>query len=326
MPSFPDTGRGQSPVIGNILMVAIAIILLSIVAVFALGFAEDIDTTAPSVSLDTTIGDSDVTIRHASGDVLDPTNVEVVVESPNATIRYPLENLRGDASNDFEAGDTFRLSHGVSSGEVDVRVVHEPSNSLVDRSVRTLTDGIISLAVLDEQVANSKYAGSQTSGGSTTIMDGGRTVKLYGNQWRFLNYSYDISSETMITFEFKSTAEGDIHGIGLEKEGTGQDSNRILRLYGTQNWGINISQSSVTSEPYYKQSDDWRRYTIPIGEIYANNDGTFQADSLAFVMDCDPTDNVDSGTDDDRCKSLDADGDPAATSYFRNVEVYEADD
>jgi hypothetical protein len=254
--------------------------------------------------------------------VLDPTEMEVIVEGPNATVRYGLENLRDGGGDSFQAGDTYRLSHGVSSGDVDVRVVHEPSNSLLDRSVRTLTDGIISLAVLDEQVANSEYAGSQTSGGSTTILDGGRTIKLFGNQWRFLNYSYDITPETMITFEFKSTAEGDIHGIGLEQEDTGQDSNRIIRLYGTQDWGIDISESSITSEPYYQQSDDWRRYTIPIGEIYENNDGPFQATAIAFVMDCDPN-----GPSPPRsgCKSQ-KDGEATATAYFRNVEVYERDE
>jgi flagellin-like protein len=324
MPPRSGPDRGQSPVIGNILMVAIAVVLAAVIGVAVLSFSEKIDDTAPSVGIDTTIGESDVTVRHATGDVLDPTNVEVLVEGPNATVRYPLENLRGDAGDDFGAGDTFRLSHGVEEGDVEVRVVHEPSNSLIDRVRRTLTDGVISLAVLDDQVANSKYAGSQTSNGSTTVMDGGRTIKLFGSQWRYLDYSYDVTTETMITFEFKSTAEGDIHGIGLEDgEGDGQDSGRVVRIYGTQNWGINVSD---TSEPYYQQSDDWRRYTVPLGDLYDDNNKLGQAESIVFVMDCDPTDGTASGTDDERCKSQNADGDPTATSYFRNVEVYEADE
>jgi flagellin-like protein len=315
-----DAGRGQSPLVGNILMIAIAIILLSVVGVFTLGFAEDLDTGAPSVSLDTAIGPSEVTVRHNSGDALDPTEMEVIVTGPNATVRYPLENLRGGGGNRFEAGDTYRLSHGVSKGDVDVRVVHKPSNSLLDRTVRTLTDGIISLAVLNDQVANNKYAGSQTKGGSTTIADGGRTVRLFGNQWRYLDYAYDITPETVITFEFKSTAEGDIHGIGLEQANTGQDSDRIVQLYGTQKWGVNVS--TATSEPYYRQGDDWRRYTVPLGEIYDDRGGTFPADAIAFVMDCDPN-----GPSPPRsgCKSQE-NGQATATASFRNVEVYERDE
>lgn len=322
MPSRRAVDRGQSPVIGNILMVAIAVILAAVIGVTVLGFSEDLDTGAPSVGLDTTVGESDVTVRHATGDVLDPTNVEVIVEGPNATVRYPLENLRGDTGDDFEAGDTFRLSHGVEKGEVAVRVVHESSNSLIDRTVRTLTDGIISLAVLDDQVANNKYAGSQTKGGSTTISDGGRTLKLVGNQWRYLDYSYDITPDTMITFEFKSTAEGDIHGIGLEEANTGQDGDRIIQVYGTQKWGVTVPSPPETTEPYYQQSDDWRRYTIPIGEIYDGNNDLFQADAIAFVMDCDPN-----GPSPPRsgCKSQ-QNGVATATAYFRNVEVYEADE
>lgn len=317
----PDGDRGQSPVIGNLLIVAIALIIAAVTGVAVLGFAENVDNSPPSVSIDTTVGESDVTVRHASGDILDPTAVEVIVEGPNATVRYPLENLRGDASSDFQAGDVFRLSHGVSSGQVDVRVVHEPSNSLIDRARRTLSEGIISLAVLDEQVANNKYAGSQTKGGSTTIMDGGRTVKLFGNQWRYLDYSYDVTPETMMTFEFRSTAEGDIHGIGLETKGSGQDGGRILQVYGTQKWGINVSEE--TSEPYYQQPDDWRRYTIPVGELYDERGGTFEADALAFVMDCDP--GGPSPPREDGCKSQE-NGKATADSYFRNVEVYEADE
>lgn len=320
-----DADRSQSPIIGNILLVAIVVILAAVIGVLALGFGEKVSTNPPAVSIDTTIGESDVTVQHLSGDVVDPTTVEVVVEGPNATVRYSLENLRGDASDDFAAGDSFRLSHGVSSGLVAVRVVHEPSNSLVDRTRRTLTEGVISLAVLDDQVANNKYAGSQTKGGSTTISDGGRTVKLFGNQWRYLDYSYDVTTETMLTFEFKSTAEGDIHGIGLETAGSGQNSDRIFRVYGTQPWGVNVTSKPI-SEPYYDQSDGWRRYTVPLGEVYDSRGGTFQATAMAFVMDCDPTDDTASGTSDQRCKSQDADGNPTATSHFRNVEVYEADE
>ncbi|MEF8872429.1 MAG: hypothetical protein V5A41_12440, partial [Haloarculaceae archaeon] len=217
---------------------------------------------------------------------------------------------------------------GVSSGQVDVRVVHEPSNSLLDRARRTLSEGIISLAAFDDDIATNDYTGGQNSEDSTsttTVSDGGRTVKLTGSQWKYLVYSYEVTPETMITFEFKSTAEGDIHGIGLEDDkDSGQDPGRIVRLYGTQKWGINVSDDS--SIPYYEQSDDWRRYTVPLGELYNNTNKLGQADSLVFVMDCDPTDAVESGTTDDRCKSQDTDGNPTANSYFRNVEVYEADE
>ncbi|WP_436901604.1 type IV pilin [Halovenus halobia] len=319
--------RGQSPVIGNILTVAIVVILASVIGVAVLGFSESLNDSPPAASIETEIGTGDITLLHKAGKSLDPTNVEIVVVGPNATVRYPMENFKGDPTSAFTAGTTFSLPHGVSSGKVDVRVVHEPTESIISRGQRRIVDGIISLAAFDDKVPTNDYTGGQNNypdASSTTVTDGGRTVKLTGSQWKYLVYSYDVTPETVLTFEFKSTAEGDIHGIGLEDDyDSGQDENRIVRLYGTQNWGISVSKE--TTEPYYQQSDGWRRYTIPLGELYETNNRLGQADSLVFVMDCDPSDDVASGTDDDRCKSQNADGDPTATSFFRNVELYDAD-
>jgi hypothetical protein len=232
-----------------------------------------------------------------------------------------MENFKGDPNTPFTAGTVFSLPHGVSSGNLDVRVVHEPSEAIISRNQRRLFDGIISLAAFTDGVPSNDYTGGQNNypdASSTTVTDGGRTVKLKGSQWKYLVYSYDVTPQTMITFEFKSTAEGDIHGIGLEKERSGQNSDRILQLYGTQGWGID-----VPGEPY-DQSDGWRRYTVALGELY-DTDQLGQADWLVFVMDCDPTNKTASGTSDKMCKSRN-NGKPTATSWFRNVELYETDD
>lgn len=324
MATGPFRNRGQSPVIGNILLVAIVVVLAAVIGVTILGLSEIVDTNPPSVSIETDIGRSEITLRHQAGDSLDPTNVEVVIDGPNATVRYPMENFKGDPNTPFTAGTVFSLPHGVSSGSVDVRVVHEPSDAIISRNQRRLYEGVISLAAFDDDVPTNDYTGGQNfdASSTTTVSDGGRTVAMTGSQWKYLVYSYDVTPQTMITLEFKSTAEGDIHGIGLEDDTSGQDSNRVVRLYGTQNWGIDVS--AETTEPYYQQSDGWRRYTIPLGELYEDTGKLGQADSLVFVMDCDPTNNTASGTDDERCKSQ-SNGDPTATSSFRNVELYEKD-
>jgi flagellin-like protein len=320
---MPRTARGQSPVVGTVLLVAVVVVLAAVLSVLVLGYAEDLDAGPPSVRLDADVGQSDVTVRHAVGDTLRPANVEVIVAGPNSTIRYPLENLRGSATDRFRAGDAFSVPHGVSAGEVTVRLVHEPSNTVVGDLTHTLTDGVVSLAAFTDDVTANDYVTNQNDANSqTTVSDGGRTVTLTGSQWRYLDYSYDVTSRTMVTFEFKSTATGDIHGIGLEDEAQpqGQDSSRVVRIYGTQNWGINVSTS--TAEPYYRQSDGWRRYTIPLGDLYGDRGNLGQAESIVFVMDCDATTAVASGTDSGKCKSRRGDV-PTANSYFRNVEIYE---
>ena len=323
MDTGPRGSRGQSPVIGNVLLVAIVVVLAAVIGVTVLGLSEIVDNNPPSVSIETDIGQSDITLEHQAGDSLEPTNVEIVVRGPNATIRYPMENFKGDASTPFTAGTVFSLPHGVSSGYVDARVVHEPSDSVISRGQRRLSEGIISLAAFDDDVATNDYTGSQNFERSTTTDTAAdRTVTLNGSQWKYLVYSYDVTAQTMITFEFKSTAEGDIHGIGLEDDTSGQDPGRVVRLFGTQNWGIDVS--AETTEPYYQLSDDWRRYTIPLGSLYQETGNLGQADSIVFVMDCDPTSDTASGTEDERCKSQN-NGKPTATSSFRNVELYEDD-
>jgi hypothetical protein len=314
--------RGQTAVIGNLLLVAVGLVLVTVVAVVGIGIAEDVDTEAPAVDIQTLVEESDVFVRHGSGDVLESTDIEVVLKPPGANYRVPLENFRSLSAGQFRSGDSGRLAHGVASGEITVLVVHEPSNTIIDRTKRRLTDGRISLASFDAAIADStnNYAGNQNGDGTTTVEDGGRTVRLTGNQWKFIHYQYDVSRDTVLTFEFKSTAEGDIHGIGLEDNTGGQDDKRIVQVYGTQKWGINVSKH--TSEPYYQQSDNWRRYTIPLGELYDARNRLGQASSLVVVMDCDPN-----GPSQPRsgCKSQTADGKPTATAYFRNIEVYEAD-
>jgi len=317
-----DSGRerAQTAVVGNLLLVAVGLVLVTVVAVAGLGIAEQVDTNAPSVEIQTLVEDSDVFVRHASGDVLQASDIEVVLKPPGADYRVPLENFRSVSDAEFRSGDSGRLAHGVGSGEITVLVVHEPSNAVIDRTSRRLTDGQISLAAFDAAVSTNDYAGTQSGTGSTTVEDGGRTVRLTGNQWKYIDYQHDVTPDTVLTFEFKSTAEGDIHGIGLEDNTGGQDAERVVQVYGTQDWGINVSKH--TSEPYYQQSDGWRRYTVPLGDLYDARNRLGQASSLVVVMDCDP--NGPSGSR-SGCKSQTDDGTPTATAYFRNIEVYEDD-
>ncbi len=314
--------RGQNAVVGNLLLIAIGLVLVTVLAVVGIGIAEDIQSDAPSVDIQTLIEDSDVSVRHGSGDVLQTHDIEVVLKPPGADYRVPLENFRETAGDRFQSGDTARLAHGVTSGEVTVLVVHEPSNTVIDRASRRLTDGQLTLASFGESISNqsNNYAGSQNGDGTTTVEDAGRTVRLTGNQWKYIDYDYNVTRDTVLTFEFKSTAEGDIHGIGLEDDKGNQDDQRIVRVYGTQPWGINVTR---TNEPYYRQSDDWRRYTIPLGELYETENRLGQANYLVAVMDCDTGGGI-SGRNGKGCKSQE-NGTPTATAYFRNIEVYESE-
>jgi hypothetical protein len=86
-------------------------------------------------------------------------------------------------------------------------------------------------------------------------------ISLHGNAWRKINFSYEITSTTILEFEFKSTIKGEVHGIGF----TNTDSivsQYTFNLYGTQNWGNSTFRNYASSE------GQWKSYSIPIGQYY----------------------------------------------------------
>ena len=125
--------------------------------------------------------------------------------------------------------------------------------------------------------------------GTYAIFLGGERVDLNDNAWKAHPYSISINPNTMLEFEFKSTSEGEIHGIGFDND-NGISTDLSFQLTGTQNWGIqNYNNYSGTG---------WKSYSIPVGQFFT---GSF--DKLTFINDND----AGSGND----------------SRFRNVKVYD---
>ena len=133
------------------------------------------------------------------------------------------------------------------------------------------------------------YGGSQDNG--TVTVNGSGWVILNGNSWKAIDLNYQVTANTVIEFDFGSTTQGEIHGIGFDSD-NGISSNRTFRLYGTQNWGIN------NYNDYAASAGSWKSYTIPVGQFYT---GSF--DRLFFVCDDDANSN--------------------GNSYYRNIKIYE---
>ncbi len=134
------------------------------------------------------------------------------------------------------------------------------------------------------------YGGGQDQG-SATVLDGGQTVRLQNNAWKAILLDYEVTENTVISFDFGSTKQGEIHGIGFDNNNS-ISSNRTFRLFGTQNWGIS-SYDNYTNVGY------WTSYTIPVGDFY-----TGEFNRLFFTMDDD---------------AYPRDG----TSFFTNIQIYE---
>jgi len=143
------------------------------------------------------------------------------------------------------------------------------------------------------QLANMQFTGfgGRQDEGAAVLRENDNAVYLYGNAWKSIALTYEVTEKTILEFDFKSGQEGEIQGIGFDDDAV-LSSDRIFKVYGTQNWGI-------TAYDDY-EGDGYKRYQVPVGQFYT---GTF--DRLVLVMDHD--------------KGL-----RNGNGYFHNIQVFEA--
>lgn len=132
--------------------------------------------------------------------------------------------------------------------------------------------------------------GQDTPRGTVSIEDDGATLKLTGNRWRAANFDYTITPSTVIEFEFKSSAKGEIHGLGLDSN-LSLSSATTFNFFGTQRYGL--------QDYTYTGSGEYEHFSVPIGLYYTGN-----IHYLFFAMDHDVSR-------------------PSGESYFHNVRVVE---
>ena len=90
-----------------------------------------------------------------------------------------------------------------------------------------------------------------------TDIEGGVTVE--GNNWRALPYTYNITPNTVLTFEALIETVGEIQGVALLDNIRSIYPDRSFRFGGTQNWGIAIEQIII---------GEWVNVTIQIGQYF----------------------------------------------------------
>ncbi len=132
--------------------------------------------------------------------------------------------------------------------------------------------------------------GSSQDRGPVTVMNS-TTIRLENNAWKAILLNYTVTANTIIEFDFGSTRQGEIHGIGFDNDNR-ISSNQTFRLYGSQTWGRGDFDT-------YTNIGTWKSFTIPVGQFYR---GDFNR--LFFTADHDG-------------------GAQNGTSYFRNIRIYE---
>ncbi len=126
------------------------------------------------------------------------------------------------------------------------------------------------------------------SGSVETSSDG---VIMVGNTWKKIAFPYTVTPNTILAFDFESTQQGELHGIGFDTDDA-ISPDRSFIVYGTQSWGIR-------SEGRYSGSGQ-QHFEIPVGNYFT---GSMQWLTLTNDHDV---------------------AEPTGESRFRNVRVYEA--
>ncbi len=149
-------------------------------------------------------------------------------------------------------------------------------------------DDCITFNFADENIV--PYGTNQDIG-QYSVQDNGQTLYIANNAWKAILMDYDITPNTVVSFDFKSSREGEIHGIGFDNN-DGISANYTFKVHGTQAWGI-------LQYDDYTGGSQWKSYRIPVGQFY-----TGAANRFFFCTD------HDGGTRD-------------GNSFYRNVRIFE---
>jgi hypothetical protein len=150
----------------------------------------------------------------------------------------------------------------------------------------------IGLDVNFSDFAIGSYGFLQDVGGIVTVEDGGKTLHMVGNNWKKIDLNYNVTSDTVLEFDFMSTKLGEIHAIGFDTDTT-ISAGKTFQLYGTQVWGVQDFHDYAPGQAGCKH------YQIPVGQYY-----TGRMSHLFFANDLDTFK-------------------PTAESVFRNVRIRE---
>ncbi len=174
---------------------------------------------------------------------------------------------------------------------------HEGESNAAPLLVVEYTTGSNKLSVTTENVIQeydvSSYGGNQDQSGTVEIRDAGLSLYLDGNRWQKIDLPYTVTADTVIEFDFQSTDEGEIHGLGFDND-LQISSDKSFHVYGSQNWGL----TNFGSDPY--AGTGTTHFKISVGQFYT---GDFQY--LFFIND--------------------DDSNPTGNGLFSNIVIYEDD-
>jgi hypothetical protein len=204
-------------------------------------------------------------------------------ESGSKTVTIPIID-----DGIVEATETLELSLGNITGGATLGTNSTTVVSIQDNDTPSPTTTVLNF----DHYAIASYGGSQDQNPTVNIIGDSTTLHIVGNGWKKIAFPYTITADTVLEFDFKSTAPGEIHGIGFDTDNK-ISANRTFQLYGSDSWGINHYRD------YASTAGNWKNYRIEVGQFY-----TGAMSYLTFTNDHDVAN-------------------PTGESLFANIRVYE---
>jgi len=133
------------------------------------------------------------------------------------------------------------------------------------------------------------YDTNDNDQGTATL--NGSEILITGNGWKAIPINYTVTGSTVISFEFRSTVQGEIHEVAFDNDLIFTPDHRYV-LYGNQGYAGDYATTTYTG------SGNWETFTIPVG---SNFTGTYVY--LVLTADDDATGN--------------------GISEFRNIQIFE---
>jgi hypothetical protein len=231
--------------------------------------------------------------------VLSP--VRVVDDGGNKLLRLqdadPYDYAK--ATRVFQPAATGEVSFRLRQSEVgDSGLYMDVQDASGNRAVQLALSPTGELRALDGPPAAVDFAGvtltdydgqSGQSGrpSAFSVEDNGRTLQLQGNTWRKLALDYNITESTVLAFDFMSTRQGEIHGVGFD---TNNDLafDQAFKVFGTDH--VSIPNTGIEYRYFddYVLGSGWQSYRIDVGNFFQG-----QIDELVFFND----DDANRGTD-----------------------------
>jgi len=205
------------------------------------------------------------------------------VEETNEMFSLELTNVMGGAALGSPSAAAITIGEAFT-----VAAAAYPTNGAVPLEVQFTADawggnpGALSETFSGDQFVS--YDPSQDLSGVATVEDEGATVRITGNGWKAYPFDYTVTTNTILEFDFSSSAQCEIQGIGLDSQTAGLAQARVFKLYGTQTWGIDTFNDYASSAPGVKH------YVIPAGQhftgamthiVFANDDDDTPQDGVS---------------------------------------------